>query len=110
MSLIAQEERLVGDKAPPTARGSSEFKRTRRRRCYPHIGNVGLNLAFESIGLSIQDEARDSLQRRRYLLASLTGNKNGSKGLMVNRARPTPIRLTTKNTLLLSKASDWKES
>ncbi len=31
----------------------------------------------------------------RYLLASLTGTKEGSKGLMVLRVRPTPTRFPT---------------
>ncbi len=36
----------------------------------------------------------DSLQRRRYILASLTGNKDKSNGLMVLRVKPSSIRLS----------------
>ncbi len=36
-----------------------------------------------------------SLPCRRYLLAPLTGNKEGSKGLMVLRVKPTPTRCPT---------------
>ncbi len=35
---------------------------------------------------------RSSLSCGRYLLASLTGNKEGSKGIMVLRVKPTPTR------------------
>ncbi len=39
--------KLFGDKAPPTARHSSEVSRTWSRRCYPHTGNGVSNLVFE---------------------------------------------------------------
>ncbi len=38
-----------------------------------------------------------SLPCGRYLLAPLTGNKEGSKGLMVLRVRPTPTRFPVNN-------------
>ncbi len=49
-----------------------------------------------SVGVFIQDEATGgSLPCGRYLLAPLTGNKEGSKGLMVLRVKPTPTRFPT---------------
>ncbi len=49
------------------------------------------------VGFSIQYEGMDVAQSAPQgvplLLASLTGNKEGSKGLMVLRVEPTPTRL-----------------
>ncbi len=56
--------------------------------------------------------AGGSLPCEHYLLAPLTGNKEGSKGLMVLRGKPAPNRFPTsllcilmENTLLLSISS-----
>ncbi len=51
-------------------------------------------------GFSLQDEASPratgaSLPYGRYLLAAITGNKGGSKGLMALRVKPTPTRFPT---------------
>ncbi len=51
---------------------------------------AGLSL---SVGFSIQDETMDvarSLSCQRYLLAPLTGNKEGNKSLVVLRVKSTP--------------------
>ncbi len=55
---------LIGDKAPPAARDSSEVARSLRQRCYPHTGSDGQSWCWSSslslpVGLSIQDEAMD---------------------------------------------------
>ncbi len=47
-SLNAQEERLIGDKASPAARGSSEVARAFNRRCYPHTGSSGHSWCLSS--------------------------------------------------------------
>ncbi len=45
---------------------------------------------------------RDTLRCGQYLFAPLTGNKEGRKGLMVLRVKPTPTRFPTNslNTLV----------
>ncbi len=57
-----------------------------------------------SVGFTIQDEAMDVARSApqgahyhedAFLLASLTGNKDGSKCLMVIRVKPTPTRFPT---------------
>ncbi len=40
-----------------------------------------------------------SLPCGRYLLAPLTGNKQGSKGLMILRVKPTPTRVLDQQSL-----------
>ncbi len=35
---------LIGDKAPPAARDSSEVARSLKQSCYPHTGNGGLTI------------------------------------------------------------------
>ncbi len=66
-------------------------------------GNGGRCLCLSSslslsVGFFIQDEALDPggpLICGRYLLASLTGNKERAKRLMVLRVKPTPNRFPT---------------
>ncbi len=49
---------LIGDKAPPAARDSSEVARAFNRRFYPHTGNGALSSSLSlTIGFSIQDGA-----------------------------------------------------
>ncbi len=48
MSLNALEERLIGDKAPPVAHGSSEVARAFNRLCYPHTGSSGHSWCLSS--------------------------------------------------------------
>ncbi len=55
---------LIGDKAPPGARNSSEVARAWKQRCYPHTGNCGHSSSLSSslsvsVGFSIQNEAMD---------------------------------------------------
>ncbi len=53
---------LIGDKAPPAARDSSEVGRALKQRCYPDTANGGYRWCLSSslslsVGFSIQDEA-----------------------------------------------------
>ncbi len=73
---------LIGDKAPPAARYSSEVVRALDGRCYPHTGNGEIRWCFSSslslsVGFSIQTlsdpRLRGSLLWGRYLLAKLFG-------------------------------------
>ncbi len=55
---------LIGDKAPPVARDSSEVAGALNRSRYPHTGNGGHSWCLSSslslaAGFSIQDEAMD---------------------------------------------------
>ncbi len=93
---------LTSDKAPPAAHESSEVARTENRRCYhPHTGSGWHNWCLSSIlsslvRFSTQDAATGgSLPCGSYFLASLTGNKERSKGHMVLRVKPTPTRFPT---------------
>ncbi len=62
---------LIGDKAPPAARNSSEVVRTLKQRCYPHTGNdehswcLSSNLSL-SVVFSIQDVALSAPQGDHY--------------------------------------------
>ncbi len=108
----AQEECLVIiDKAPPAARGSSEFARALNWRCYPHTGNGEHSWCLScspslSVEFSVQDAGRyrcypvhatgGSIPHGRYLFALLTENKEGSMGFIVLRVRPTPTLFSAK--------------
>ncbi len=87
---------LIGDKAPPAARDSDEVARALNQHCYSHIVNGGRIWCLSSrpslsLRFPIQEEAMDvsgsaprgSLPCGRYLLAPLTGKKEGSMGFMV---------------------------
>ncbi len=55
---------LIGDRAPPAARGSGEVARAQNRRCYPQTGKGGHRWCLSSrlslsVGFSIQGEAMD---------------------------------------------------
>ncbi len=78
--------RLLGDKAPPTARYGSGVACAQRQFCCPEIRNDRLSWCLSSylslsVGFSIKDEASDvarsaqpgPLPCGRYFLASLTG-------------------------------------
>ncbi len=93
---------LIGDKAPPAARDRSEVARAKNQRCHPHTRSDGHGWCLSSslsllVGFSIQDVARSSPQGGYYHadVPPSTGNKEGSKFLMVLRVKPTPTRFPT---------------
>ncbi len=81
-----------------------EVARAKNQHCYPHTGNSGhiwclssslsLSVGF-FIGCCPVCTTGGSLPCRRYLLASLTGNEEGDKGLMALRVKPTSTRFPT---------------
>ncbi len=89
---VSSYSTLIGDKAPPAERDSSEVARTFNRRYCAHIGSDGHSWGLTtsmslSVGFSIQDEAMDvarsaPLPCGRYLLVSLAGNKEGPNGTL----------------------------
>ncbi len=108
---------FIGDKAPPTARDISEVALALSCCCcccHSHTGNGGLSYSvFEVEPILVGRIAHlarsheycslrttgDSLLCERYLLAPLTGTKEGNMRPRVLRARPTPTRFPTKPSL-----------
>ncbi len=85
---------LVGDKTAPAVCDSSEAAHILSRHGYPQSGSSGLRWCLSSslslsVGFSIQDEAMDvaysALQYECNLLASLAGNKQGSRSLGLHK-------------------------
>ncbi len=85
------------------ARDRSEVARALKQLFYPRTGNGGHRWCLSSslsllVGFSIQDETTDvarSAPQDVIYLPPFTGNKEGSKSLMILRVKPTPTRLPT---------------